>query len=164
MKYSVFECAVTLQAPIAKVYAFHENPHNLLSISPSWLDARVDLASVRAKQGEEFSLQIGLPGIPLKLRWLGFWEEAVEPGLLVDGMKKGLFLYWQHQHRFETLDAGTTRMTDHVTYLFPGGWLGRLFGETLGRLQFRLMFADRHRRTRQWMLAHGSDPAPAPSA
>ena len=40
-------------------------------------------------------------------------------------------------------------MTDHVHYAFFGGWLGKIFGETVGRLQFRLMFADRHARTRR---------------
>ena len=45
-------------------------------------------------------------------------------------------------------------MTDHVSYQFPGGWLGKIFGETAGRWQFMVMFADRQARTRRWLRDH----------
>ena len=150
---------MTLATSVEQVYAFHENPHNLLEISPAWLDARIEHASTIAKQGEDFLLRVGLRGIPPKLSWLGYWEEANRPGLLIDGAKKGPFQYWQHQHRFESLGPALTRMTDHVTYRFPGGFLGKIFGETLGRLQFHVMFWDRHRRTQRWMREHGNKHA-----
>ncbi len=151
MKPCVFETSVLLDAPIQQVYAFHENPYNLLGISPAWLAAQIERASSTASAGDDFALSVGLRGVPLKLHWVGFWQEVIPPRLLVDGAKKSPFTYWQHQHRFEAVDAVHTRMTDHVTYQFPGGWLGKFFGETLGRLQFRIMFFDRHRRTQRWM-------------
>ena len=160
----VFKTSVVLDAPIQQVYAFHENPYNLLSISPVWLDARIDHAAPTATEGEEFSLSVGLRGLPLRLRWVGFWQTASPPGLLVDGAKKSPFTYWQHQHRFEALDATRTRMVDRVTYRFPGGWLGKLLGETFVRVQFILMFRDRQRRTSRWLSEHRGEASSSPSA
>ena len=65
---------------------------------------------------------------------------------------------------FERVDARTTRMVDHVTYAFAGGWLGKLFGETAGRWQFALMFADRKARTRRWLETQTSREATKPPA
>lgn len=164
MKPCVFETSVVLDASIQQVYAFHENPYNLLSISPVWLDARIGHASPTAKEGEEFALSVGLRGVPARLNWVGFWEKVLSPDLLVDGARRSPFTYWQHQHRFQALDAARTRMVDHVTYQFPGGWLGKLFGETFGRVQFIVIFRDRQRRTRRWMLEHKEETSPNLSA
>ena len=150
MQPCVFEASVTLDAPIEQVYAFHENPHNIHAISPAWLDASVAQAGAKAVVGETFSIRVGVRWFPLKLGWNGIWEEVLRPSLLVDGARKSPFRLWRHQHRFEALGHSQTRMTDHVTYLLPGGWLGKIIGETFGRWQFHFMFADRHRRTRRW--------------
>lgn len=148
---------MVLDAPIEQVYAFHENPGNIHAISPGWLDASVEQASATAVPGETFSLRVGVRWFPLKLGWIGIWEEARCPSLLIDGARKSPFVFWRHQHRFESLGPSQTRMTDHVTYRLPGGWLGKIAGETFGRLQFRFMFADRHRRTRRWAREHALD-------
>ena len=150
MKPCVFESSTVLDVPIEQVYAFHEDPHNMRQIMPAWLSAQIEKASPVAVAGEDFRIRAGLRGPWLKLTWAGFWREANRPTLLIDEARQSPFRYWQHQHRFESLGPGQTRMTDHVTYQFPGGFLGKVFGETLGRLQFVFLFADRHRRTRRW--------------
>ena len=158
MRPCIFETSVVLDAPIEQVYAFHENPHNLLAISPAWLDAQVQKANSTAVRGETFRIRAGARWFPLKLTWDGFWEEANRPTLLIDGASRSPFRSWQHQHRFEALNLSRTRMTDHVTYQLPGGWLGKIVGETFARLQFRLMFADRHRRTQRWARENAVRP------
>ena len=142
-----------LAAPIEQVFAFHGNPHNIKAISPSWQTARVLVGQERASVGEEFEIEVRLLGL-VPLRWRGIWREVSAPDRLVDGALSSPFAYWRHRHLFERLEDGNTRMTDHVSYLFPGGWLGKWFGETLGRLQFHLMFADRQKRTARWMREH----------
>lgn len=150
----VFEKSVVLDASVERVYAFHENPRNVSSISPAWLDAQIEQGSPTAKTGEEFALRVGPRGFPFKLRWRGFWREVNHPTLLVDEARESPFQFWRHEHRFESLGPEQTRMTDHVTYRIPGGMLGKLFGETVARAQFHFMFADRHRRTRYWLRDH----------
>lgn len=142
-----------LDASVDRVFAFHENPHNILRISPGWQKVEVKLGRPQACVGEEFEIVVRFLGL-LPLRWRGVWREAERPTRLVDEAIKSPFEYWRHRHEFEPLAQGRTRMTDHVSYQFLGGWLGKVFGETLGRVQFRLMFSDRHARTQRWMREH----------
>ena len=142
-----------LDASVEQVFAFHEDPHNISRISPGWQRVRVERGRTQARAGEEFEIVVRFFGV-LPLRWRGVWQEVERPARLVDGALRSPFAYWKHRHEFEPLAPGRTRMTDHVSYQFPGGWLGKAFGETLGRVQFRLMFADRHARTRRWLREH----------
>ena len=149
-----FQRAVELDAPISEVFAFHGNPHNIKEISPRWQKVEVERGETAAQPNADFQIAIRFLGL-LPMRWHGVWREVREPGLLVDEALKSPFVHWRHRHEFRALGERRTLMTDHVEYLFPGGWLGKWFGETLGRLQFHLMFADRHARTRRWMHDHG---------
>ena len=154
----IYRRSVVLDAPPDLVFRFHEDPRNIHFISPPFLTARVEAAGRVARVGEEFVLRLGLFGVAF-VRWIGVWR-AVEPGrLLVDEAKRSPFAFFRHEHCFEALksgensDATQTRMTDFVTYRLPGGWLGKILGETVVRWQWALAFADRHRRTRRWAAA-----------
>ena len=146
--------AVELEAPIEAVFAFHGNPHNVGKISPGWQKVEVEQGDAVPRADAEFQIVVRFFGL-LPMRWRGVWKEVREPTGLIDEALKSPFAFWRHHHEFHALDAAHTRMTDHVEYLFPCGWLGKWFGETLGRWQFHLMFADRHARTRRWMHDHG---------
>ena len=149
-----FERSVELDAPVEVVFAFHGDPHNVGKISPRWQKITVEQGEATPREGAEFEIVIRFFGL-VPMRWRGVWQEVATPERLVDGAITGPFVYWKHRHEFRAIDSRRTRMTDHVEYLFPGGWLGKWFGETLGRVQFQLMFADRHARTKRWMHEHG---------
>ena len=106
-----------------------------------------------AHVGDEFEIVVRFFGL-LPLRWRGVWRAVDHPVRLMDEALHSPFAYCRHQHEVEAVGPARTRMTDDVHYLFPGGWLGKWVGETLGRLQFHVMFADRHARTRRWMREH----------
>lgn len=143
----VFQASVLLDAPVEDVFAFHSDPRNIASIAPSWQHVEVRRGEPVAREGDHFEIAVCLAGLFL-LRWQGRWAEVQPPQLLVDdGLRAGPFSFWHHRHQFRAVDEARTEMTDHVIYALPGGWLGKLAGETLGRWQMRLMFADRHRRT-----------------
>ncbi len=146
--------SVELEASVETVFAFHGNPHNVGKISPRWQKVEVERGDENPRPGADFLIAIRFLGL-LPMRWHGVWKEVDEPGRLVDEALKSPFAFWRHHHEFRALAPGRTLMTDHVEYLFPGGWLGKWFGETLGRVQFHFMFADRHARTRRWMHDHG---------
>lgn len=148
-----FRRTVVLDAPIEKVFAFHGDPHNITKISPRWQKVTVEHGDSVPRQGADFQIVIRFFGL-LPMRWQGVWREVRTPELLVDEALKSPFAFFRHHHGFRVVDDTHTLMTDDVEYLFPGGWLGKWFGETFGRLQFHLMFADRHARTRGWMHEH----------
>ncbi len=143
-----FRAETVIHAGIEAVYSFHEDPHNILQISPAWQQVRIEQAKPIASAGDEFKIIVRMLGM-VSIHWHGVWREADRPNRLVDEIVRGPFTYWRHQHSFQTIAPGRTRMIDQVDYRFPGGWLGKVFGETVGRLQFRLMFADRQARTRR---------------
>ena len=143
-----------LDAPVGEVFAFHGNPYNIRKISPRWQTVEVQRGEANPQTGEDFEIVIRFFGW-LPMRWRGVWREVQPPGSLVDEALNSPFAFWRHHHEFQALGERRTLMTDRVEYLFPGGWLGKWFGETFGRIQFHLMFADRHARTRQWMHDHG---------
>ena len=145
---SEFRAETVIEAGIDEVYAFHENPHNIGQISPGWQRVEILAAQPRAAAGEHFVIKIRFFGV-LPLTWEGVWHEADRPNVLVDGSVRGPFAYWRHEHSFRAIDSTHTMMTDEVHYAFFRGWIGKIFGETVGRLQFRLMFADRQARTRR---------------
>ena len=142
-----------LDAPIDRVFAFHGNPRNIPAISPGWQQVEIKQGDVQARVSGEFEIVVRFFGV-LSLSWRGVWREVDAPGMLVDEAIRSPFAYWRHRHEFTALDPGRTRMTDHITYAFSGGWLGKWFGETFGRVQFGWMFADRHARTQRWMREH----------
>jgi ligand-binding SRPBCC domain-containing protein len=74
-------------------------------------------------------------------------ERIVEPTLIVDRMLAGPFPSWVHQHRFEDLGDGTTRLTDHVDYHLPFGVLGALADRVVVRRLMDGMFRFRQAQT-----------------
>lgn len=142
--HSVFERSVLLAATPAEVYAFHENPRNIVKISPPSLRVRSVVCSVPARAGQEFRLRVSQFGLPME--WVGFWEEADPFSRLVDGACKSPFMHWRHHHLFAAAPGGTL-MTDRVEYALPFGALGRLLDKTVMRAVFAAMFAARHKAT-----------------
>lgn len=62
-------------------------------------------------------------GVPFRLTSaITAWDR---PHRFVDEQRKGPFGYWHHEHRFESLADGSTRMDDRVTFASPLGPLGR---------------------------------------
>jgi len=145
--HSLFERSVLLAAPPEEVYAFHEDPRNIVKISPPSLRVEKVECTVPARVGEEFRLRVSQFGLPLE--WIGYWDEAVPCSRLVDGARKSPFRHWRHHHLFAKAPGGTL-MTDRVEYALPFSLLGRLLNATVMRLVFAAMFAARHRATRKY--------------
>lgn len=62
------------------------------------------------------------------------------PSRFVDVQQRGPFRRWRHQHSFQALEAGQTRMTDDVEFQSPLGLLGRAVDRlVLGRYLTRVL-------------------------
>jgi ligand-binding SRPBCC domain-containing protein len=70
--------------------------------------------------------------------------EHERPWRFVDEMQRGAFAQFRHEHTFEALPGGRTRMTDDLHYRPPLGALGRLAGRLLVDERLRRLLAERN--------------------
>lgn len=144
-----FVRSVTVRAPIAEVFAFHERDDALPRLSPPFPPVRVVRREGGIRPGASVELRIG------PIRWLAAHTVYDPPRLFVDEQVEGPFATWVHRHEFEAVDATTTRLTDRVTFTLPGGALvNALFGRVVA-WSLVPMFRFRHAATKAACEAPG---------
>jgi ligand-binding SRPBCC domain-containing protein len=152
----VFLKSVLIDAPIDKVFAFHERPDALAVLSPAFPPVKMLSRTGKGiEAGVRIELRVGV------FRWVAQHTRYEKDRLFVDEQVQGPFAKWIHRHEFET--AGSqTRLTDRIHYELSGGPLiNRLFGWTV-TLGLRNMFAHRHRVTQRAMRMSAVKPRTAP--
>jgi ligand-binding SRPBCC domain-containing protein len=105
-------------------------------------------------------LDISLPlhkGSVVKIKATKFfipqiWEveiaEAIPDVVVEDRALKSPFALWVHKHKFEAIDASTSRLCDEIELKLPFGILGKL-AMPLVLLDIKKMFAYRHKKTKE---------------
>lgn len=143
----VFEKRTRIQAPPARVFAFHARPDALTRLMPPWDDSRV----VEKTPG----LDVGVRAVietrigPIKQRIVAE-HTAYEAGrMFQDTMRSGPFKRWVHTHTMEPDGAGGTLLIDHIEYELPLGFLGELGGGWFARRRLERMFDYRHQVTKE---------------
>jgi ligand-binding SRPBCC domain-containing protein len=145
-----------VQAPVAEVFAFFDDPANLGRIMPP--PASIRLARVTPQPvdqpvgaGSLLEFRYGLgPWRPLT--WTVRIEERVPEERFRDSTISGPMARFDHTHRFRTSGSGRgTWVEDEIDFhVGPDGPLGSLLDRVAG-LVMRLTFTWRHARTR-WLL------------
>lgn len=143
-----FEQEQWIQKPLSEVFAFFGNAENLERITPPWLNFKIISPSpVQMGSGVHITYQLKLHGFPLK--WVTEITEWNPPFQFVDVQLRGPYRIWRHTHTFRSDGAGT-RMTDHVLYQLPFGWLGRAAHSLAVRADVHSIFAFRSRAIREF--------------
>ena len=145
----LFQRSCVVQAPISDVFAFHLDTRNAARISPRTLPVLDVRGSFPLREGDVVEIVVRLWPTPLRQTWRVEAAQIVEPTLVVDRMLEGPFPSWVHQHRFEDLGDGTTRVTDHIDYQLPLGPLGRVADAVLVRRMLGRAFASRQAVTQE---------------
>jgi ligand-binding SRPBCC domain-containing protein len=81
------------------------------------------------------------------------------PYRFVDEQTRGPFRALRHEHRFEDLGAGRTKMTDHMTVSAPRGPLGTLITRTLLAPYLKKLLTQRAMHIKHLAEA-GAPPSP----
>jgi ligand-binding SRPBCC domain-containing protein len=149
----LFEQSCVVRAPIADVFAFHLDTRNAARISPRSMPVVAVRGSFPLAEGDVVEIVVRLWPSPLRQTWRVEAERIVEPTLVVDRMLQGPFPSWVHQHRFEDLGDGSTRITDHVDYHLPLGVLGSAADVVLVRRMLARTFRYRQSKTRELLEA-----------
>jgi ligand-binding SRPBCC domain-containing protein len=115
------EYETLVQAPLEATFAFFSDASNLERLTPRWLQfSIVTPLPIVMRVGLEIDYRIRLYGVPLA--WTSRID-AWEPNhRFVDRQVAGPYLWWRHEHRFETVDDAT-RVIDEVEYLPRAAWM-----------------------------------------
>ncbi|GAA0288073.1 SRPBCC family protein [Halobacterium noricense] len=151
---ATFERELRVHAPLADVWAFHSTIDGLRSLTPDWLNLRVEEIERPDDEPEAHVLTAGTRihasvqpfGVGPRQTWVSHItarEEGEDTAYFVDVMEEGPFPEWEHTHLFYA-DGDETLIRDHVEYRAPVGGIG----DEAARLGLAPMFWYRHRRTR----------------
>lgn len=153
----IFRFERTLDVPYARdqIFPFFSNADNLDSITPPWLHFQITSPTpIDMAVGTMIHYNLRLHAIPI--RWVSEITAWEPPYRFVDEQRKGPYLQWIHEHRFEQRDSGTT-IIDCVDYAVLGGALiNKLF--VLPDLQ--RVFDYRHSILRDRFGWHAAVPQP----
>jgi ligand-binding SRPBCC domain-containing protein len=141
-------CTCVIDAPIARVFAFHLDTRNAARISPASQRMLAVEGAFPLELGSEVRLRTRQWPLPWAQTWLVRVVQLEEPTLIVDEQMHGPFAAWRHEHRFAELPDGRTQLTDHVDYRLPAGALGRVAGALVVRRLLLRSFRSRQERTR----------------
>jgi len=150
---ATFERELRVRAPLADVWAFHSTTDGLRSLTPDWLNLRIERIERPTDEPEAHVLTAGTRihasvrpfGVGPRQTWVSHIterEESEEKAYFVDVMEGGPFSEWEHTHLFYA-DGDETLIRDHVEYRGPVGGVG----DGLAELGLAPMFWYRHRRT-----------------
>ena len=118
MKTFRFTTHQTIEQPIAQVFAFFSDAHNLAEITPPWLRFEVlTPAPIAMQVGTRIDYRLRLRGIPLS--WQSEITAWVPPRYFMDEQRRGPYRLWRHTHTFEETAAGTV-VGDEVEYAVWG--------------------------------------------
>ena len=137
-----FVKSVLIDAPVEKVFAFHEREDALALLTPPFPPMRVVSRTGGIRTGARVVLRIGF------VKWVALHVAYEKDRLFADEQVEGPFAQWVHRHEFQA-EGTKTRLTDRITYALPGGGLvNGLFGWSV-RPGLERMFAYRHQVTRE---------------
>lgn len=151
MGLSVIQRSIEIDVPVGELFRFHLDTRNAPLISPKGarflaIDGEFPLAV-----GSEVRLTVRQPPLPAAQRWHIRVAEIVPDRLLVDVALESPFAAWRHEHRFDPLGPGRSRMTDRVEYRLPLGPLGALADRVVARRMLERTFAERQANTKAFL-------------
>ena len=132
-----FTKSVVIEAPVEKVFAFHEREDALALLTPPFAPIKVT-----RRGGIEIGARVELRSGPI--RWVARHTDFERNRLFVDELIDGPILLWVHRHEFEDL-GGRTRLTDRIEYRSGYGPLVNL----AIRAMLVVLFQYRHRVTKR---------------
>ncbi len=140
-----------IDAPAARVFAWHQSPDALTRLIPPWENVQVEKPPASLGNGDRAVLVIR--NGPLRLRWVaehhGFEDRGVAGGEFTDIQVSGPFRSWRHRHLVESDGPDACWLDDRIEYELPLGLLGRLGGGWVTRRKLERMFEFRHEVTRR---------------
>lgn len=154
-----FERSVLINAPIESVFHFHDDPNNLLKISPPDVKVKV-ISATKAGKGQRVALDVTQFGF-FTSRWEAEITVYEPPFKMVDVLHKSPFRSWKQTRLFEKLGENQTRLTDRVEYELPAESVSGFLAGWYVEREIEKMFAFRQKKTKELLESALATVAPA---
>jgi ligand-binding SRPBCC domain-containing protein len=140
----IVTAATRLPVPAGRAFALHMDVRYLPRLTPP-PGLRVVRATTPTRAGDVQVLNLGPRWA--SMRWVAVIEVCEPPRLLIDSQRRGPFRRFRHAH-LVVPDGDACVLVDTVDFrLFPGR-VGAVLDVLLIGPALKLLFAERHRRTR----------------
>ncbi|MCA9323471.1 MAG: TIGR01777 family oxidoreductase [Planctomycetes bacterium] len=151
MTENTFQMTSPMPASARELFDWHIRPGAFRRLLPPWEDTRI-LQECLVEDGAMAILRV--PIGPFHARWTAQHEAVVDGKSFRDRQVHGPFASWVHDHVFVP-QGKESQLQDRVSFVLPGGPLGRLGkGSAIDRLE--RLFSYRHETTRRDLLRHAS--------
>jgi ligand-binding SRPBCC domain-containing protein len=129
---------------IEKAWQFFSAPHNLLAITPPFLNLKItnELFGDEVYAGQVMTYTVK-PLLGIAVHWMTEITHVERLRLFVDEQKKGPYRLWHHQHHFKPIEGGV-EMIDLVHYRLPLGFLGNTMHAITVKSKLREIFTYRY--------------------
>jgi ligand-binding SRPBCC domain-containing protein len=158
MRTEIFIHRSRIEAPAAKVYAWHALPDALERLTPPGGHIEVIERTGGIERGGRVVVRFGR--WPFRRHWVAEHQDFEEGRYFSDVQVSGPFAYWKHTHTFEPYGPTSCTLEDKVEYALPFGLLGRWVAGSYVRRKLEKMFEHRHTITARLIAAERS-PRPA---
>ena len=154
--------------PRADVFAWHRRPGAFARLTPPGMATVLEGPTDGIDVGSAATLRLShpivaglLPDVPVRglgrapmgLTWRVRHTELVDGELFVDEQVSGPFRSWRHEHAFTDGPAGSTVVTDTVTYELPVRLPGGI-DQALVNMQLNGLFQFREQQLRDDLALH----------
>jgi ligand-binding SRPBCC domain-containing protein len=127
----VIERSVELPVTAEEAFAWHDRPGALERLIPPWERVEVLQRSGGIADGGRVTLRVHVG--PAAFRWVAYHRDYQPGRRFVDEQVEGPFRRWVHVHDFEPVAPGSSRLTDRIELVLPGGAPGGLAGGAMIR-------------------------------
>ncbi|CCK79906.1 TIGR01777 family oxidoreductase [Desulfobacula toluolica] len=143
MNHAIYIKTTKINAPVQRLFAWHERNGAILRLTPPWAPLKMIARSGDGvKKGVKVIFRLSVFKIPMV--WEAEHFDYQENKVFKDRQIKGPFSKWEHTHRFYPDGLQSSIMEDRVEFKLPFGWLSRPFYR-VAKKEFERMFAYRHR-------------------
>ena len=134
-----------VNAPLAEVWRFFSDPHNLEKITPAYMKFQVlkcpNVVEVYDGMIIEYKVR---PILNYPMKWTTLITKVEPQKYFTDTQTRGPYSLWEHTHYFEQTANGT-KMIDEVRYALPLGILGSIAHNLFVRKQLEVIFQFREK-------------------
>jgi uncharacterized protein (TIGR01777 family) len=152
-QHQFFSLTSPMPVSAAALYDWHARPAAFFRLQPPW--EAVSIIDQQGHFGEGFRVTIRAQILgPFHQDWIAEIYD-VQPGRsFSDRQLSGPFAEWNHTHRMEPVDDGSSFLHDEISYRLPYGWLGHCLGSGLVQKRLKRMFVYRHALTASDLKRH----------